>query len=236
MEDHMRNAVITGGSRGIGGAIATELDRRGWAVFLVSEHADTLRSASARLQHVSGTFASDLGSGEAAAADVFNALSKSVSAVDLLVLCAGIFIEESLAQVKESTFRRNMAVNLDANVFLAKHLLPLLRKGSKPRIIVIGSTAAYEAYPLVPTYGIAKWGLRGFALNLRHELRDDGIGVTFLSPGGTLTDMWAGEDLPPNRLLEPTDVALMVAAITELSSQAVVDEIVLRPMLGDIHE
>jgi short-subunit dehydrogenase len=88
----------------------------------------------------------------------------------------------------------------------------------------------------VPTYGIAKWGLRGFALNLRHELRDDGIGVTFLSPGGTLTDMWAGEDLPPNRLLEPTDVALMVAAITELSSQAVVDEIVLRPMLGDIHE
>lgn len=232
----MRNAVVTGGSRGIGLAIATELGSRGWGLFLVSEHPESLSSTAGHVKGVLGSLAVDLGTGENSARSVEAAVSRAISSIDLLVLCAGIFIEEPLATVGEASFRRNMAVNLDANVYLVKHLLPLLANGDRPRIVIIGSTAAYEAYPLVPTYGIAKWALRGFAINLRHELMDRGIGVTFLSPGGTLTDMWAGEDLPPDRLLEPRDVALAVATVAELSQQAVVEELIVRPMLGDVHE
>jgi NAD(P)-dependent dehydrogenase (short-subunit alcohol dehydrogenase family) len=232
----MRTALITGASRGIGDAVTSELAKGGWSTFLVAQHSAGLESASARHNGILGTLAIDLGAGNGSAAQVHQAASEATSALDLVVLSAGIFIEESLAEVKEETYARNMAVNLDANVFLVRHLLPLLRRGHKPRIVIIGSTAAYEPYPLVPTYGIAKWALRGFAMNLRHELSNERIGVTLLSPGGTLTDMWAGEDLPPNRLLAPKDVALMVVAITELTEQAVVDEIVMRPMLGDIHE
>lgn len=232
----MSNALVTGGSRGIGCAIAKELSKANWRLFLVAEHEESLRDAAGEIESPVSSLAIDLGMGEAAARSVARAAEAELGSIDLLVLNAGIFIEENLAELDSSTFKRNMAVNLEANVLLVRYLLPLMVGAQKPRIVIIGSTAAYEAYPLVPTYGIAKWALRGFAINLRDQLRSERIGVTFLSPGGTLTDMWEGEDLPPNRLLEPKDVALLVLAITELSEQAVVDEIVMRPMLGDIHD
>ncbi|HEY4100212.1 MAG TPA: SDR family oxidoreductase [Gemmatimonadales bacterium] len=232
----MRTALVTGGSRGIGKAIATELYARNWQLFLVAQDPEHLAAAKADFANAVGTFAVDLGAGAAAADSVSEAFASDSASLDLLVLGAGIFIEESLSAVDENTFRRNMAVNLDANVFLVKALLPSLSRGTKPRIIIIGSTAAYEPYPLVPTYGIAKWALRGFAQNLRHELQGSRIGVSFVSPGGTLTDMWAGVDLAPNRLLDPHDIAIIVATIPELSEQAVVDEVIVRPILGDIHE
>lgn len=61
----------------------------------------------------------------------------------------------------------------------------------------------------------------------------DNIGVTFVSPGGTLTDMWSDVEVPPNRLLEPNDIAKVVDSLFELSPQAVVEEIIIRPMLGE---
>lgn len=231
-----RRALITGGSRGIGRAVASELNVRGWSLFLVSEHAERVLAAAETMKGVVGTLAVDLGEGDVAAAAVAKAANEKVETLDLLVLAAGIFIEEPLSRVDTKSFRRNMAVNLEANVLLVRELLPLLRKGVRPRIVLIGSTAAYEPYPLVPTYGVAKWALRGFAVNLRRELMSERVGVTFISPGGTLTDMWDGEDLPANRLLEARDIGLAVAALTELSEQAVVDELVVRPILGDLHE
>ena len=62
------------------------------------------------------------------------------------------------------------------------------------------------------------------------------MGVTLVAPGGTLTDAWAGEEIPEGRLLEPADIGKLVAATLTLSSQAVVEEIIVRPMLGDIRE
>lgn len=231
----MKHAVITGGSRGIGLAVAAELDAHGWGVFLVSQHPGPLAAASAQMKNLAGTLAVDLGNGEAAARDVHAAVARVLDSVDLLVLNAGIFLEEPLTQVREEAFRRNMAVNLDANLFLTKHLLPVLRKGERTRIVIIGSTAAYAAYPPGPAYGVAKWALRGLALNLRHELRKERIGVTFLAPGGVLTDMWDADEAPPDRLLQPRDIAVLVTALTELSDQAVIDEIILRPMQGDVN-
>jgi NAD(P)-dependent dehydrogenase (short-subunit alcohol dehydrogenase family) len=231
----MRHAVITGGSRGIGLAVASELDAKGWGVFLISQHAERLAAAAGRFKHLAGSFAIDLGGGEQAALEAAAVVARAVDSVDLLVLNAGIFLEGPLAHISEQDFRRTMAVNLDANLFLARHLLPLLRKGERPRIVIVGSTAAYGAYSTAPAYGIAKWALRGFAVDLRQELQSDRIGVTFFAPGGTFTDMWEKGEVPHKRLLQARDVGLLVAAITELSEQAVVDEIVLRPMEGDVH-
>jgi NAD(P)-dependent dehydrogenase (short-subunit alcohol dehydrogenase family) len=231
----MRYAVITGGSRGIGLAVALELDSRGWGIFLVSQHRERLDAASARMKHLVGTFAVDLGNGEEASRTAALAVSEALGAIDLLVLNAGIFVEEPLMAIEEEVFRRTLAVNLDANLFLGRQLVPVLRKGERPRIVIVGSTAAYGAYPPGPAYGVAKWALRGLAVELRHELKADRIGVTYLAPGGTLTDMWDEGEAPPDRLLQPRDTAVIVAALTELSEQAVVDEVILRPMLGDVN-
>ena len=107
----------------------------------------------------------------------------------------------------------------------------MLSSGSSfARIIIIGSTAAYSAYS-VPSYGVAKWGLRGLAVNLRKEL-----GVTFISPGPVLTDMWADVDVPEGRLLEPDDIAKVICGLFDLSTQAVVESLIIQPMLGDYDE
>jgi short-subunit dehydrogenase len=178
----------------------------------------------------------DLGEGTRAAEVVAAAVSQDSSAIDFLVLSAGIFIDGDLTRMTSDAYAMTMAVNLNANVYLCQKLVPALRNGTKPRILIIGSTSGLEAYPLGSSYSVAKWGLRGFAVNLRRELMDDRVGVTLLNPGATLTDMWEGEQVDTNRLLAPEDVATMASVILELSEQAVVEEITMRPMLGKVHE
>jgi short-subunit dehydrogenase len=162
--------------------------------------------------------------------------AKDPGAIDLLVLVAGTYTEGTLSEIDFAAFESDLRVNLSSSVLITQKMLPGLRKGKRPKIVIIGSTAAYEDYPLVPSYGVAKWGLRSYASNLRLELREERIGVTFLSPGGTLTDMWEGEELEPGRLLEPSDIARLVRASLTLSPQAVVEELIVRPIEGDIHE
>jgi len=178
----------------------------------------------------------DLINGRSFANSAKQLVASTTKRVDLLVLNAGYYVEGALNEIQDSDFERNMLVNCHSTHYIVSALLPFMKESQKGRIVIIGSTAAYEAYPLVPTYGIAKWGLRGYAINLRKELMPQDIGVTFISPGGTLTDMWAGEDLPEDRLLEPEDIGKLVAATMTLSHQAVVEELIVRPMLGDIHE
>lgn len=235
---YLIDAVVTGGTRGIGKAIVSRLLPRLRSLGVVAKQSDGLAALGREIADKAPDCSfvsiehdlSDLG-GIPHALEMITAPS-----LDLLVLDAGVFTEGDLESIDLSDFQRDLATNLTSALVSVQALLPRLRRGRRPRIIIIGSTAAYEPYPLVPTYGIAKWGLRSFALNLRAELVKDRVGVTFLSPGGTATDMWEGEELAPNRLLEPNDIAVMLCATLDLSEQAVVDEIIVRPMLGDIHE
>ena len=232
-------ACVTGASRGIGFAIAEQLAEMCSHLLIAARTEEHIVAASGRLETTTCNIIpmwGDLAQGQALAETAKSLLLNVSDKLDVLVLDAGYYVEGSLAEIAPDDFERNMLVNCHSAHYMVSALIPLLKLSSKPRIIIIGSTAAYEPYPLVPTYGIAKWGLRGYAINLRRELMQDGIGVTLLSPGGTLTDMWAGTDLPPGRLLDPTDIAKLVAASLLLSPQAVVEELIVRPMLGDIHE
>jgi short-subunit dehydrogenase len=74
----------------------------------------------------------------------------------------------------------------------------------------------------------------GFSQNLRHELKNHGVKVTTVYPGAVFTDSWAGFDNSTNRIMEADDIAKMIVAATKLSISAVVEEILLRPQLGDL--
>ena len=233
-------AFITGASRGIGYAITKSVAPLCSHLLVASRTKRNITSAAKRLTEETEctvhTMWGDLANGRSFANAASQLVATTTKRLDLLVLDAGYFVEGSLAAIPDADFERNMLVNCHSAHYVVSALLPYLKKSRMGRIVIIGSTAAYEAYPLVPTYGIAKWGLRGYAINLRKELMSKNVGVTFISPGGTLTDMWAGEDLPKNRLLAPEDIGKLVAAIMTLSAQAVVEELIVRPMLGDIHE
>lgn len=232
-------ALVTGATRGMGYEIVNMLSQSCDLILGTSKTSD---GNATSLQHL-GTLPAefryleqDLANGMSAAERISEWARKQTDSLDLLVLNAGFYIEGDLEDFSEENMRENLEVNFLINHFLVQKLLPLIKRSKRKRIVIIGSTAAYEPYPLVPTYGVAKWALRGLAINLRKELAKDRVGVTFVSPGATWTGMWEGEELPRNRLLEPGDIAKAVKYVVESSEQAVIEEIVLRPMDGDFHE
>lgn len=233
------NILITGASRGIGNAIAKKISSRADKLFLTSKYSATIDKAVHELKTF---FDGDIYCFNMDQADAVNAvdefgdwLRKNTDYLDAVILCAGDFVEGKLQEVKKDDFIKNMNTNFNFNYYAVNEVIPMLKKSKYPRIVIIGSTAAYDAYS-VPTYSITKWALRGYAVNLRKELMEDRIGVTFISPGATSTDMWADVELPPKRLLEPDDIAKIVDSLFDLSEQAIVEELIVRPMLGDVDE
>ena len=233
------NILITGASRGIGNAIAKKVSSRSYKLLLTSKYPTTINKAVKELKTI---FNGEILYFNMNQEDSINAAKKfgkwvreNTKSLDAVILCAGDFIEGNLQEVKKEDFIKNMNTNFFFNYYAINELIPLLKQSKKPRIILVGSTAAYSSYS-VPTYSISKWALRGYAMNLRKELMEDRIGVTFISPGATLTDMWSDTELPSKRLLEANDIAQIVDSLFDLSEQAVVEEIIIRPMLGDIYE
>jgi short-subunit dehydrogenase len=232
--------LITGASRGIGKAIASELAMAGHELLMTSRTETNLSKAASDVRLLGVPSKVNERVCDVTKKDQVDSLNQYCLSQgiypNVLVLNAGIFLEGTLADAPLKDFRETLEVNLVAIYYFVKQFLPILRQNANSKVILIGSTAAYEAYPIGSLYGVAKWALRGYSINLRRELMKEGIGVTLVSPGGTLTDLWDGVELPKNRLLEPRDIGKLIACVLTLSPQAVVEELIVRPMLGDIHE
>jgi short-subunit dehydrogenase len=107
-------------------------------------------------------------------------------------------------------------------------------KQKSGHIFNICSIASLNAYANGGAYSISKFALLGFSKNLREEMKPNGIKVTAVLPGATMSASWKGASIDPNRIMEANDIATMVYAASQLSAQAVVEDIILRPQLGDL--
>ena len=96
------------------------------------------------------------------------------------------------------------------------------------------SIASVAAYANGGSYSISKFALLGFNKNLREEMKPYNIKVTAVIPGAVYTDSWSGTDVKPERIMQPDDIATMIYAASMLSPEACVEEILLRPQLGDL--
>ncbi|HEY9116397.1 MAG TPA: SDR family oxidoreductase, partial [Roseivirga sp.] len=132
----------------------------------------------------------------------------------------------------------NLEQMIETNLYSAYHLTRALLGGMKERkdghIFTTGSIAGFTAYANGGSYAISKFALLGFTKCLREELKEFGIRVTSILPGATYTASWEGVDLPKSRFMRAQDIAEAIYACHALSKQTVVEEIVLRPQLGDI--
>jgi short-subunit dehydrogenase len=106
-------------------------------------------------------------------------------------------------------------------------------KGSG-HIFNLCSVASLQAYAGGGSYSISKFALLGFSKNLREELKPHSIKVTAVMPGAVYTPSWEGSGVPPERIMEASDIGQLIKAAAALSPQAVIEEIVLRPQLGDL--
>jgi short-subunit dehydrogenase len=231
------NVVITGASKGIGKAIAEQFARTGADLFLCSRQMDkTLHWQQDLMEQYNTSIIShnaDLGVAE----EVKNFGKKVLEAfgkVDILINNAGVFEPGTVYQEPEGQLEKMMHVNLYSAYHLTRILAPAMIKNKSGHIFNICSVAALQAYPNGGSYSISKWALLGFSRNLREEMKPHGIKVTAVHPGATLTGSWEGFEIDPSRIMEAGDIAAMVLAASNLSPQACVEDILMRPQLGDL--
>ena len=155
-------------------------------------------------------------------------------APELLVNNAGAYLPGSLHEEDDGTFEAMIAVNVASAYHLTRALLPAMIARGSGTIINVCSTASITPYVNGGSYCIAKHALHGFSKTLREELKPHGIRVVSLLPGATLTASWAGTELPPERFMPAEDVAEVAWTAWALSGRSVIEEVLLRPMLGDL--
>lgn len=238
------NVIITGASRGLGNAIAESFAAKGHNLFLCSQNELLLYKAMEILttKYPGITIkARPFNLADEAQAKAFGrwALAETQrpghqNNIDILVNNAGQFLPGSIYNEKEGTLEKMIEVNLYSAYHLTRVLLPQMMKQKSGHIFNICSIASLKAYPNGGSYSISKFALAGFSKNLREEMKPHGIKVTAVYPGAAYTDSWAATGIDQNRFMEAKDIADIIYASSQLSMQACVEDIVLRPQLGDI--
>ncbi len=226
------NIVITGASRGIGKAIAEKFLQVNHRVIICSR--DSAKLEALRQTYPSLiTFVCDV-SDKHSIAQFGDFVLQTFEQIDVLINNAGIFIPGKLTEENDEVLEDTLRTNLLSAYYLTKKLSPRMKAQQHGFIINMCSVASIKAYENGGSYAISKFALLGFSKTLREELKPYNIKVTSILPGATLTDSWAGVDLPETRFSTPEDIALLVYTITQISPFSVVEEILIRPQLGDI--
>jgi short-subunit dehydrogenase len=231
------NAIITGGSKGLGKAIAEKLASKGYNLLLGSRNAEELHMVCNEISSKYGvqtlSFAADLSKKEEVLSFA-NFANNNVEEINVLVNNAGIFLSGKVHTEDEGVLESQINTNLYSAYNLTRALMPKILTSKNAHIFNMCSIASKIAYPNGGSYTISKFALLGFNKALREELKPHGVKVTAIIPGAAWSDSWKGVDLPYERLMEANDIAEMVASCLLLSPAACVEEIVLRPQLGDL--
>ena len=231
------NIVITGGSKGMGKAIAQNFVSVKNNVFLCSRNEEELAATAKELSKnnagVVKYFAADL-SHKNGVVKFAKWISNQKATIDILINNAGQFIPGSIYNEEEGTLEKMIHINLFSAYHLTRLLLPAMMEKRSGHIFNICSIAALKAYANGGSYSISKYALMGFSKNLREEMKPFNIKVTAVYPGAVYTSSWEGSDITPGRIMEVDDISQMVYAASLLSPQACVEDIVIRRLLGDL--
>lgn len=234
------NIVITGASRGLGKAIAEKFAGGGSShvILMSSRQQDKLEAAANDLKarfpaSTFSTFACDLSKKEEAQR-LAQWVQEQVPQVDVLINNAGTFVPGGVHNEEDGALEQMIEVNLYSAYHLTRQLLPAMMKKKSGHIFNMCSIASLKAYNNGGAYSISKFALLGFSKNLREEMKPFNIKVTSVLPGAAYTDSWAASGIDPQRIMEASDIADLVYASAHLSEKACVEDIIVRPQLGDL--
>lgn len=230
--------VITGASQGIGSAIARAFsgDIRGVRLALVARNADNLAAVArscARLGADTAVFPCDV-SAEAEVAALEAAVRRRFGRVDVLINNAGKYLGAPFLATSVADFDRMLSANLRSLFLVSRAFAPAMVRRRRGDIFNMGSVAGIAALPGAPAYTAAKFGVAGLSKAMRAEFRDKGVRVCCVHPGATVSPSWKGSGVPAGRMMPAEDVAQAFLAIYKMTRRTVVEEVVLRPQLGDL--
>jgi NAD(P)-dependent dehydrogenase (short-subunit alcohol dehydrogenase family) len=228
-------AVITGGSRGIGMAMAHVFAKNGYAVVITGRDAKRLQDAADELikEQAQVTGIPCEVRDPASVEKLFQEIGKHHSMIDVLINNAGV--AHALAPVDQlpvETWKEVIDTNLTGTFLVTRAALPLMRAGGT--IVNNLSVAAVTPFPGMSAYNASKFGALGFTKALREDLRKRGIRVLALLPGATDTEIWNQfwADAPKEKMISAETVAEAVLHAVSAPAHTSIDEIRIGPAAG----
>lgn len=232
----MRSEVIlvTGGTSGIGKAICNKFAQEGYHVATCARSEDKIKELQDTLGDEHLAEVCDVRDKDSIKSFYQNVIDR-FGRLDVLINNAGVFIPGRIQDETDDIFSIMMETNLNASYIFSKLSIPHLKASRNGQLFSICSTASITPYPNGGTYCISKYAQYGMTKVLREELKEDGVKVTAVLPGATYTPSWEGTDLPENRFMAASTIAKMIFDVSQLPRETVVEDILVRPMLGDIN-
>jgi len=226
----MPSALITGGSSGIGLALARALRADGYDLTLVARRPEPLEEAASEL----GAYALPANLGDPdECMRVVAAHAERHGGMDVLVNCAGIGIGGSFADQDTKRIALQVDVNLTATLVVTREALPFLRK-SRGHVITLASIAGTIPTPGLAVYGATKAALIAWTSSLNREESDNGVRATAISPGFVATRMTEWTGLPEEEQISTDDVVTIVRAVLALGPMARIPNVVIE-RVGDAY-
>jgi 3-oxoacyl-[acyl-carrier protein] reductase len=225
-------ALVTGGTRGIGRAIALKLAGLGADVAICGRDAAKLVETEAALRAMKiralavtadVTKASDV-------AALLKSVEKELGPVNLLVNNAGTGVFGPVQEKSEEDWDRGMNTNLKSVFLVSRAVIPGMIRNGGGDIINISSLAGKNVFPGGGIYCASKWGLQGLSGCMAEELREHGIRVSTVCPGSVATEFSGRGPKDATKVLKPEDVAHAVAMIATQGQQSFISTVELRPV------
>jgi NAD(P)-dependent dehydrogenase (short-subunit alcohol dehydrogenase family) len=228
-------AIVTGGGRGIGRSIALALARHGATVSLVSRTAAELKSVKAEVEAAGGTaatFQADVAD-EGQIRAVLRGVIERFGRLDILVNNAGIGSSKAVVDIATAEWDQVMAINARGPFILCREAIPHLQKNTPSFIVNILSIGARRCYIKNAAYAASKHALRALSIVLSQELKDTGIRVHCINPGGVATSMLDKgianrPDLKDAKLVQPDEIADLVIYLVTHGDGGIIDELAIR--------
>ncbi len=229
--------VVTGGSKGIGRSVIERFAREGFDCVTCSRNESELDQMKSEVEAKFGTKvfvqSADLSKKEETFGfiDFVKSLGREVG---VLINNTGKFVPAPIHEEEEGLLEDMINTNLYSAYHLCRAFIPEMKERKSGAIINVCSIASIKAYPTGGSYSISKFAMYGLTKGLREEMKPYGVKVTAILPGATQTSSWDGAEVEPGRLMKPEDIAELIWASFSLSELSVVEDIVVRPQLGDI--
>ena len=225
-------ALVTGGGRGIGAAIARKLADLGTSVVICGKTRPPLEATQAVIAKAGGTSEIvvcdliNLESVQKLAAEVKSRYSR----LDVLINNAGVgSFRSPLHEMPPEAWDLVLNTNLRGVYYCIRAFAPMMMHGGGGQIINISSLAGKNPLANGAAYAASKWGLNGLSYSVAEELRGHNIRVSIICPGSVQTDLSPHEGKDPKKMLQPEDVAHAIEMLLTQSPQSFVSEVLLRP-------
>ena len=234
----MQNALITASTKGIGRAIAVAFAREGVNLAVCSRNADDLNNFRKELLTISPhikvvTSVTDCSLKQQLINFAFKA-ENALGTINIIVNNVGYFKPSAILDDSEDSLQKNVDGNLMPAYELYRYFGKKLMAAGAGHIFNICSAVSVGPIAEAGAYSVTKYALAGLTKVMKLELQPAGVKVTAVIPGSTLTGSWEGMEDKKDRMILPEDIASAIINSYKLSAGANVDEIIIKPVYGQI--